>query len=161
MIKIIRLLARLLNNSINYQGGNVKVDQVVVVTNLINKELKMKTVKKIAIGVATVLSLSLAVGAVYAQQGPLGNGMGQGMMRGGMMHGQMSGHNSDMKVMRELMTPAERLAMMDKMIDAKTPEERQAVISANHSEMEKRAKDKGITFSAGHGPHMMWGKNCG
>jgi hypothetical protein len=31
----------------------------------------------------------LAVGAVYAQQGPFGNGMGQGMMRGGMMHGQM------------------------------------------------------------------------
>jgi hypothetical protein len=126
-----------------------------------NKELKMKTVKKIAIGLATVLGLSLAVGAVYAQQGPFGNGMGQGMMRGGMMHGQMSGQNSDMKVMRELMTPAERLAMMDKMIDAKTPEERQAVMTANHSEMEKRAKDKGITLPAGHGPHMMWGKNCG
>jgi len=28
----------------------------------------MKTVKKIAIGVATVLGLGLAVGAVYAQQ---------------------------------------------------------------------------------------------
>lgn len=116
----------------------------------------MKTVKKIAIGLATVLGLSLAVGAVYAQQGPFGNGMGQGMM-----HGQMSGQNSDMKVMRELMTPAERLAMMDKMIDAKTPEERQAVMTANHSEMEKRAKDKGITLPAGHGPHMMWDKNCG
>ena len=119
----------------------------------------MKTVKKIAIGVATVLGLGLAVGAVYAQQGPFGKG--QGMMRGEMMPGQMSGQNSDMKVMRELMTPAERLAMMDKMIDAKTPEERQAVMSANHSEMEKRAKDKGITLPIGHGPHMMWGKNCG
>ena len=121
----------------------------------------MKNVKKIAIGVATVLGLGLAVGAVYAQQGPFGNGMGQGMMRGEMMHGQMSGLNPDMMVMRELMTPAERLAMMDKMIDAKTPEERQAVMSANHSEMEKRAKDKGITLPIGHGPHMMWGKNCG
>jgi hypothetical protein len=125
-----------------------------------NKELKMKTVKKIAIGVATVLSLSLAVGAVYAQQGHFGNCMGQGMMREGMMDGQMSGQNSDMKVMRELMTPAERLAMMDKMIDAKTPEDRQAFMTANHSEMEKRAKEKGITLPAGHGPHMMWGKNC-
>ena len=121
----------------------------------------MKTVKKIAIGVATVLSLSLAVGAVYAQQGPFGNGMGQGMMRGGMMHGQMSGQNSDMKVMRELMTPAERLAMMDKMMDAKTPEERQAIMTANHNEIEKRAKDKGITLPAGHGPQMMSGRNCG
>jgi len=126
-----------------------------------NKELKMKNVKKIAIGVATVLGLGLAVGAVYAQQGPFGNGMGQGMMRGEMMHGQMSGLNPEMMVMRELMTPAERLAMMDKMIDAKTPEERRAVMTTNHSEMEKRAKDKGITLPAGHGPHMMWGKNCG
>ena len=38
MIKIIRLLAKLLNNSINQKGDRVKVDQVAVVTNLINKE---------------------------------------------------------------------------------------------------------------------------
>jgi hypothetical protein len=49
---------------------------------------------------------------------------------------------------------------MDKMIDAKTPEERQAVMSANHSEMEKRAMDKGITLPAGHGPQLMSGRNC-
>jgi hypothetical protein len=137
------------------------VDRVVVVTNLINKELKMKTVKKIAIGVTTVLGLGVAVATVYAQQGPLGNGMGQGMMRGGMMHGHMTEQNSDMKVMRELMTTAERLAMMDKMMDAKTLEERQAVMTANHAEMEKRAKEKGITLPAGHGPQMAWNKNCG
>ena len=133
------------------------MDRVVVVTNLINKELKMNAVKKIALSVATTLSLGLVVVSVYAQQGPLGNGTGQGMMRGGMIYGQ----NTDMKVMRELMTPAERLAMMDKMIDAKTPEERQAIMTANHTEIEKRAKEKGITLPAGHGPHMMWGKNCG
>jgi len=137
------------------------MDRVVVVTNSINKELKMKTVKKIAIGVATVLGLGVAVATVYAQQGPLGNGMGQGVMRGGMMHGHMTEQNSDMKVMRELMTPAERLAMMDKMMDAKTPEERQAIMTANHAEMEKRAKEKGITLPAGHGPQMAWNKNCG
>jgi hypothetical protein len=137
------------------------VDRVVVVTNSKNKELKMKTVKKIAIGVTTVLGLGVAVATVYAQQGPLGNGMGQGMMRGGMVHGHMTEQNSDMKVMRELMTPAERLAMMDKMMDAKTLEERQAVMTANHAEMEKRAKEKGITLPAGHGPQMAWNKNCG
>ena len=137
------------------------MDRVVVVTKLINKELKMKTVKKIAISIATVIGLGLAVVTVYAQQGPFGNGVGQGIMRGGMMQGQMAGQNSDMKVMRELMTPAERLAMMDKMMDAKTPEERQAIMTANHTEMEKRAKDKGITLPAGHGPLMMWGRNCG
>ena len=137
------------------------MDRVVVVTNSINKELKMKTVKKIAIGVATVLGLGVAVATVYAQQGPLGNGMGQGMMRGGMMHGHMTEQNSDMKVMRELMTPAERLAIMDKMMDAKTLEERQAIMTANHAEMEKRAKEKGITLPAGHGTQMAWNKNCG
>ena len=137
------------------------MDLVVVVTNLMNKELKMKTVKKIAISVATVIGLGLAVVTVYAQQGPFGNGVGQGMMRGGMMQGKMTGQNSDMKVMRELMTPAERLAMMDRMIDAKTLDERQAIMTANHTEMEKRAKDKGITLPAGHGPYMMWGRNCG
>jgi Spy/CpxP family protein refolding chaperone len=137
------------------------VDRVVVVTNSINKELKMKTVKKIAIGVTTVLGLGVAVATVYAQQGPLGNGMGQGMMRGGMMHGHMTEQNSDMKIMRELMTPSERLAMIDKMMDAKTLEERQAIMTANHTEMEKRAKEKGITLPAGHGPQMAWNKNCG
>ena len=137
------------------------MDRVVVVTNSINKELKMKTVKKIAIGVTTVLGLGVAVATVYAQQGPLGNGMGQGMMRGGMMHGHMTEQNSDMKIMRELMTPSERLAMIDKMMDAKTLEERQAIMTANHTEMEKRAKEKGITLPAGHGPQMAWNKNCG
>lgn len=137
------------------------MDRVVSVNNLINKELKMKTVKKIAISIATVIGLGLAVVTVYAQQGPFGNGVGQGMMRGGMVQGQMVGQNSDMKVMRELMTPAERLAMMDKMMDAKTPEERQAIMTANHTEMERRAKEKSITLPAGHGSHMMWGRNCG
>jgi len=137
------------------------VDRVVVVTNSINKELKMKTVKKIAIGVVTVLGLGVAVATVYAQQDPFGNGVGQGMMRGGMMHGHMTEQNSDMKIMRELMTPSERLAMIDKMMDAKTLEERQAIMTTNHAEMEKRAKEKGITLPAGHGPQMAWNKNCG
>jgi hypothetical protein len=118
----------------------------------------MKTVNKIAISVATVMGLGLAV--AYAQPGPMGS-MGPGMMRAGMMQGQMMGQNSNMKIMRELMTPSERLAMMDKMIDAKTIEERQSIMTATHTEMEKRAKEKGITLPAGHGPQMMSGRNCG
>ena len=121
----------------------------------------MKTVKKIVTSVATFVGLGLAVVIVYAQPGPLGNGAGSGMMRGGVMHGQMAGQTSYMKVIRELMTPAERLVMMDKMMDAKSQEERQAIMTANHTEMEKRAKDKGITLPAGHSPQMMWGRNCG
>ncbi len=121
----------------------------------------MKTVNKIVIGVATTLGLGLGIASVHAQQGPMGNGMGPGMLRGQMMQGQMMGQNANMKIMRELMTPTERLAMMDKMIDAKTVEERQTLMTANHAEMEKRAKEKGIALPAGHGPQMMSGRNCG
>ena len=124
----------------------------------------MKTVNKIAIGIVAVLGLGLTIASVHAQQGPMGwmgNGMGPGMMRGGMMQGQMMGQNANMTIMRELMTPTERLAMMDKMIDAKTIEERQAIMTANHVEMEKRAKEKGITLPSGHGPQIMSGRSCG
>ena len=127
----------------------------------------MKIVNKIAITIAAVLGLGTAFTSVYAQQGPLGgmgpmgNGMGSGMMRGPMMQNKMMRQNSDMKVMRELMTPAERLSIMDKMMDAKTPQERQEIMTSTHAEMEKRAKEKGVTLPAGHGPHMMSGRSCG
>ena len=121
----------------------------------------MKTVNKIAMGIATVLGLGLTIASVQAQQGPMGGGIGPGMMQGGMIRNQVMGSNSNMKVLRELMTPAERLSMMDKMMDAKTPEERQAIMTSVHSEMEKRAKEKGIALPAGHGPQMMSGRNCG
>ena len=121
----------------------------------------MKNVSKIVIGVVATLGLGMGIASVHAQQGPMGNGVAPGMMRGQMMQGQMVGQNSNMKIMRELMTPAERLAMMDKMIDAQTAEDRQAIMTATHTEMEKRAKEKGITLPAGHGPQMMSGRNCG
>lgn len=132
-----------------------------------NKELKMKTVNKIAMSIAAVLSLGMGITAVQAQQGSMGDmghmgsGMGPGMMRGPMMQNQMMGQNSDMKLMRELITPEERLSVMDKMMDAKTPQERQAIMSSIHAEMEKRAKEKGITLPTGHAPQMMNRKNCG
>ncbi len=120
----------------------------------------MKTVNKIALSVVAALGLGLGVATVHAQQGPMG-AMGPGMMRGGMMQGQTMGPNSNMKIMRDLTTPAERLAMMDKIIDANTVEERQAVMTTNHAEIEKRAKEKGITLPVGRGPQMMSGRNCG
>jgi hypothetical protein len=129
--------------------------------------MKMKTVNKIAISIVAVLGLCMGITVVQAQQGPMGgmgpmgNDMGAGMMRGPMMQNRMMGQNSNMKVMRELMTPAERLSMMDKMMDAKTPEERQVIMTATHAEMEKRAKEKGITLPAGYGPQMMSGRGCG
>ena len=117
------------------------------------KEKNMKTVHKIVIGVVAALGLGLAISSI-AQQSHM-NGMG-------MMHGysQMMGQNSDMKIMRDLMTPAERLTMMDKMIDAKTQEERQQIMTLNHNEMEKRAKEKGITLPK-HNLQAISGRMCG
>jgi hypothetical protein len=59
--------------------------------------------------------------------------------------------------MRELMTPEERQAMRDKMHAAKTPEERQAIASTMHAELQKRAKEKGITLPEGAGRGGMGG----
>lgn len=126
----------------------------------------MKTFNKITLSVATVLGLSLTIAPVYAQQGPMGgsgymgNGVGPGGMHGGVTQGQMMGQNANVTIMRELMSPAERLAMMDQMIDAKTVSERQEIMIKNHAEMEKRAKEKGITLPSGYGPQMMFGTGC-
>ena len=120
----------------------------------------MKTVNKLVIGSVALLSIGLTIASVHAQQGQMGS-MGHGLMRGAMMQNQTADQGSSMKLMRDLMTPAERLSMMDKMMDAKTPEERQAIMTSVHAEMEKRAKEEGIALPAGHGPQMMSGRNCG
>jgi Spy/CpxP family protein refolding chaperone len=43
------------------------------------------------------------------------------------------------------MTPEERTALQEKMRNAKTPEERQKLAQATRDEMQKRAKEKGVT----------------
>jgi nitrate reductase beta subunit len=128
------------------------MEKVVAVTNLM-KEMKMKTVNKIVIGVIASLGIGLTVASI-AQPGPMHS---MGRMHS---HAQMMDQNSNMKIMRDLMTPAERLTMMDRMIDANTLEERQVIMTTHHTEIEKRAKEKGITLPAGHGPEMMFGRSC-
>ena len=67
--------------------------------------------------------------------------MGPGMMHGGFA-GPMAG--------QQLMTPEERTALQEKMRNARTPEERQKLAEANRAEMQKRAKEKGITLPEPH-----------
>jgi hypothetical protein len=55
---------------------------------------------------------------------------------------------------QQLMTPEERTALIEKMRNAKTPEERQQIATANHAEMQKRAQAKGITLPEHRGPHF-------
>ena len=91
------------------------------------------------------------------RQGMMGGGMGPGMMRGGMQQG-MVGPNS---AIEQLMTPEERTAFIEKMRNAKTPEERQKLAVEGRAEMEKRAKEKGITLPPARGPLNSSGQNPG
>jgi Spy/CpxP family protein refolding chaperone len=126
------------------------------------KETIMKRSRKLAIGIAAALGLGLGLGAatVIAQPGGMAGGVGshmpgQGGMhaKGGMGHGPMS--------QQQLLTPEERSAFQEKMHNAKTPEERQKIAEANRAEIEKRAKDKGITLPEPHGPRAGFGPHSG
>jgi len=111
----------------------------------------MKQSYKIAAGVVASLGLGIAVATAYAQPGQMGGGMEHG--QGGMQHGGMgggAGHGAG----QQLMTPEERTALQEKMRNAKTPEERQQIATATRTEMEKRAKEKGITLPEHRGPHF-------
>ena len=135
----------------------------------------MKTSNKIAIAVALSLGLTAAA---YAQQGQFGNCTGpnaeqgcQQQMQGRMGQGRMQGMQGNMgqgrmqamnyggnrgtgpQAGRQLMTPEERTAMQEKMRNAKSPEERQQLMAANHAEMQKRAAEKGITLPEQRGPY--------
>jgi hypothetical protein len=80
-------------------------------------------------------------------------GMGQGMQGEGGKQAKACGSDRHAAV-RELMTEQERQAMKEKMRAAKSPEDRQQLKTANRAEMEKRAKEKGITLPAPRsGPH--------
>jgi len=109
----------------------------------------MKRSSKIAVSVVAALGLGLAVAAVSAEPGHMGNVSGEKGMQhrmGGMGHGpagQGAGHAP--------MTPEEHTALREKMRNATTPEERHKLAEATHTEMQKRAKEKGITLPEGHG----------
>lgn len=144
----------------------------------------MKQSHKFAAGIIVSLGLGVAVAGAYAQPGPMGGGMGphmQGGMQHGAMagmqhgaqggaqhaiaggrgHGGMSGGAAGFGAGPELMTQEERSALIEKMRNAKTPEERQKIAEANHAEMQKRANEKGITLPEHRGPHAGFGPRTG
>jgi Spy/CpxP family protein refolding chaperone len=120
----------------------------------------MKQSHKFAAGVVASLGLGIAVAVAYAQPGPMGGGMEHGKggmqhgMKGGMGPGAMNGGPAGPAAAQQLMTPEERTAIIEKMRNAKTPEERQQIVAANQAEMQKRAKEKGITLPEHRGPHF-------
>jgi Spy/CpxP family protein refolding chaperone len=122
----------------------------------------MKRSYKIAMSIAAAAGFGLAAASLHAQPGPMGGGMGPGMgqgMMGGMGHGMMQqGGPAGPTAGQQLMTPEERSTLQEKMRNAKTPGERQKLAEANRAEMEKRAKEKGITLPEHRGPHAGFGQ---
>jgi hypothetical protein len=112
----------------------------------------MKRSHKLAAGFIVSLGLGLAAAAVYAHPGGMEGRMGHGAMGHGGMGPQ---------AVQQLMTPEERSAIQEKMRNAKTPEERQKIAEANRTEMQKRAKEKGITLPEPHGPRAGFGPHFG
>jgi len=134
----------------------------------------MKRSSKIAIGIVASVGLGLSVAAAYAHPGAMGGGMGPGMMGGmgpgaGMNRGMMGGMGpgamgpgfAGRSAGQQLMTPEEQKANIDKMRNAATPEERQKLAEATRAEMEKRAKEKGITLPDARGPRAGFGPHFG
>jgi Spy/CpxP family protein refolding chaperone len=114
----------------------------------------MKRSHRIALGIAASIGLGLGAAAAIAHPGMiLGGPMGMHGM-GGTAHGPMGAGPA---AAQQLMTPEEQRAMIEKMQNAKTPDERQKLAEANRAEMEKRAKEKGITLPQVHGPHAGFG----
>jgi hypothetical protein len=128
----------------------------------------MKFSRKIAIGAAA--ALGLAAGVAIAHPGQMGGAMGKHGQMGGMQHGQMGGMGqggmghgamgAGPAAAQQLMTPEERAALREKMQNAKSAEERRTLAEANRAEMEKRAKEKGITLPEPHGPRAGFGRHA-
>jgi TRAP-type C4-dicarboxylate transport system substrate-binding protein len=74
--------------------------------------------------------------------------------KGGTGHGPMGAGAAGHGTAQQLMTPEERTALHEKMRNAATPEERQKLAEATRTEMQKRAKEKGITLHEHRGPHF-------
>jgi len=105
------------------------------------------------------LGLTIAAAAASAHPGQMGGGMGHPMMggigqgmQGAMGPGAMGGGRTGQMGGQALMTPEERQALTEKMRNAATPEERQKLAEATRTEMEKRAKERGITVPEPRGP---------
>jgi hypothetical protein len=123
--------------------------------------MTMKQSHRFALSVVAALGLGIAAAAADAHPGQMGSGMGHQMM-GGMQHGMaggmgagaMKGGPAGSAAAQQLMTPDERTALMEKMRNARTPEERQQIATATHAEMQKRAQEKGITLPEQRGPRF-------
>lgn len=111
----------------------------------------MKTTTIKIIGVIALIGAAIAV-PVLAQPGPgmgwgpgMGGGMGMGMQDGGPGAGHMGPGGRGMAGVN-LMTSEERTAFQAKMRAVKTSDECKLVQDEQHTAMQARAKEKGVTL---------------
>lgn len=62
---------------------------------------------------------------------------------------------------QQLTTPEERSALIEKMRNAATLEERVKIAEEHRAEVDRRAREKGITLPAHRGPHAGFGPRTG
>ncbi len=134
--------------------------------------------KMLAAGIVASLGLGLAAGVAYAHPGQGCGGMGPGAMAGmhdgtacgmgvgpmaGMKHGMGGGMGGGMgagpMAGQQLMTAEEHAAFREKMRNAATPEERQALAAANRAGMQQRAAERGIAPPEQCGRGARWQTN--
>lgn len=111
--------------------------------------------RKAMVTIAAVAGLGAAVQVLAHPGMGFGPGAFGPASKGAVMRGGFAGP----AIGQQLMTTEEQQAFVEKMRAAKTPDERQKLAEANRAEMEKRAKDKGITLPQPHGPRAGFGPN--
>jgi hypothetical protein len=75
--------------------------------------------------------------------------------------GYMFEHKVHLKIMRKLMTPAERLKLMDDLMDSKTPELCMTLMQENYTDLETRAKAGGFLLPSIGSTGMIFARICG
>ena len=116
----------------------------------------MNFTQKLLLGIGSTLTFGLAASSLWAQAVPgTGNNAQSAGPQGAQtgerhrMHrgkGRPGAGRGGLRGGRALLTPEERTAFREKMRGAKTREERQQIAMATRAEVEKRAKEKGITL---------------
>lgn len=140
----------------------------------------MNQTYKLAAGLVAALGLGIAVTSANADPGQMAAGMGP-YMQGGAQYGAMAGGRhgawgqgmtggprqgvmggaAGQGVGQQLTTPEERSALIEKMRNAATLEERVKIAEEHRAEVDRRAREKGITLPAHRGPHAGFGPRTG
>jgi len=102
------------------------------------------------------------VNFAYSQPSPMIDlGTTSSVNTDGILKIHMMEHKVHLKIMRKLMTPAERLILMDDLMDSKTPELCMTLMEENYTDLETRAREKGYLLPLIDSTGMIFARMCG